>query len=254
MLTRRRFAAFLAAPLLALALQACSTIERPPPSKDVALSGSYVLLTSPEGQHRLKTSHHKVDLIPLLTVFDTQERQTLCSVATGVTILNALPIKRPVDPKYAPYAFFTQTNYFDAKVNKIITRDKTLVIGQTLDQAAMVMAAHGAITKVYHAGQTSMAEFRRIAKANLDHPNDYVAVNYRRNHVGQPPGSHFSPLGAYDDATDSFLVLDVARYKFPPVWITTPVLYDAMNTFDAVSGKTRGFIVVSAPPAKANPK
>ena len=254
MLTRRRFAAFLAVPLLALALQACSTIDKPPPSKDVALSGSYVLLTSPEGRRRLDHSRHHVDLIPLLAVFDTQERQTLCSVAAGVTVLNALPIKRPIDPKYAPYAFFTQTNYFDDRVNKIITRDKTLVIGQTLDQSAMVLAAHGAVTKVYHAGDTSMDAFRRIAKANLDTPDDYIVVNYRRNHVGQPPGSHFSPLGAYDDASDSFLVLDVARYKFPPVWITTADLYDAMNTFDAESGKTRGFIVVSAPAKKPSSK
>jgi glutathione-S-conjugate glycine hydrolase len=253
MLTRRRFSAFLAAPLLALALQACATtIEKPAPSKDVAMSGSYVTLISPEGRKRIERSRHRADLIPLLAVFDTQERQTLCSVAAGVTILNALPIKRPIDPKYAPYPYFTQENYFDDRVNKIITREKTLVIGQTLDQAALVMATHGAVTKVYHASDASIDDFRRIAKANLDTPNDYIAVNYRRNHVGQPPGSHFSPLAAYDDATDSFLVLDVARYKFPPVWITTTDLYDAMNTYDSESGKTRGFLVVSAPAAKAN--
>ncbi len=58
----------------------------------------------------------------------------------------------------------------------------------------MVMAAHGAITKVFHAGDTSMEDFRRMAKTNLDTPDDYIVVNYRRNHVGQPPGSHFSPL------------------------------------------------------------
>ncbi len=61
-------------------------------------------------------------------------------------------------------------------------------------------------------------------------------------------------MRAYDDASDSFLVLDVARYKFPPVWITTADLYDAMNTFDAESGKTRGFIVVSAPAKKPSSK
>jgi hypothetical protein len=248
--TRRRFTAFLAAPLLALLLQACATADLPAPKKDVAISGSYLTLTSPEGRRRIERSRHRVDLIPLMATLDTQERQTLCSVAAGVTILNALPIKRPIDPKYAPYAYFTQTNYFDDRVNAIITRDKTLTTGQTLEQSAMVMATHGAVTKVYHAGDTSIDDFRRIAKANLDTPNDYIAVNYRRNHVGQPPGSHFSPLGAYDDATDSFLVLDVARYKFPPVWITTADLYDAMNTFDAEAGKTRGFIVVSAPAAK----
>jgi hypothetical protein len=82
----------------------------------------------------------------------------------------------------------------------------------------------------------------------MDTQTDFIAVNYRRNHVGQPPGAHFSPLAAYDEASDSFLILDVARYKFPPVWVAAADLFDAMNTLDSDSGKTRGFIVVSAPP------
>ena len=113
----------------------------------------------------------------------------------------------------------------------------------------MVMALHGAKTQPYHAGDSSLDEFRRIAKANMNVRNDFIAVNYRRNYVGQPPGSHFSPLAAYDEATDSFLILDVARYKFPPVWVSAADLFAAMSTFDDVSNKTRGFLVVSAPAA-----
>jgi hypothetical protein len=247
-LDRRSFTRALAVTALAVALQACAVAERPEPKKDVKITGAYVTLISDEGRTRIARSTHKVDYVSLMATFTTQERQTLCSVATGVSILNALPLKRPVDPKYAPYPYFTQANYFNDRVDTIITRDRTLMIGQTLDEAAAVMAAHGAITRAYHAGDSSLDEFRRLAKANMDERDNFVAVNYRRNHVGQPPGAHFSPLAAYDDKTDSFLILDVARYKFPPVWVSAADLFAAMNTLDTDSGKTRGFLVVSAPP------
>jgi hypothetical protein len=235
---------------LGLFLHACA-ISSPERLKqrDVRVTGSYVTLISDEGRKRIARSTRKVDFVSLMGTFMTQERQTLCSVATGVTILNALPLKRPVDPKYKPYPFFTQTNYFNDRVNRVITRDTTLRIGQTLDQAAAVMAAHGAKTWSYHAADSSLEKFRRIAMVNLSQRDNFIAVNYRRNYVGQPPGAHFSPLAAYDEETDSFLILDVARYKFPPTWVSAKDLFAAMNTLDADSGKTRGFLVVSVPDA-----
>jgi hypothetical protein len=249
MIARRSVTAFFVAAALAFLLQACATLEAPAPKKNVEITGNYVTLISDEGRARIARSGHKVDYVSLMATFTMQERQTLCSVATGVSILNALPIKRPVDPKYAPYPYFTQTNYFSARVNAIITRETTLNMGQTLDEAAMVMAVHGAVARAYHASDSSPDEFRRIAMANMNERNNFIAVNYRRNYVGQPPGSHFSPLAAYDEATDSFLILDVARYKFPPVWVSVADLFAAMSTTDDVSNKSRGFLVVSAPAA-----
>ncbi len=41
------------------------------------------------------------------------------------------------------------------------------------------------------------------------------------------------------------LILDVSRYKYPPVWVKTEDLWKAMNTVDSTSGKTRGFVFVS---------
>ena len=67
--------------------------------------------------------------------------------------------------------------------------------------------------------------------------------NYLRKAIGQETGGHISPLGAYNAGTDRFLVLDVARYKYPPFWVTAADLYAALNT--KVSGnRTRGFVLV----------
>jgi hypothetical protein len=71
-------------------------------------------------------------------------------------------------------------------------------------------------------------------------------VNYLRKAIGQEAGGHISPLGAYDEDTDRFLILDVTRYKYPPVWVEAAALFGAMNTIDSDNNdKTRGYVSVS---------
>ena len=81
-----------------------------------------------------------------------------------------------------------------------------------------------------------------------------MIVNYLRKALGQEIGGHISPLGAYDEKSDRFLILDVARYKYPPVWVTASDLFDAMNTPDSDNGdKTRGYVLISAEGSAAKP-
>jgi hypothetical protein len=52
-------------------------------------------------------------------------------------------------------------------------------------------------------------------------------------------------LAAYDEGTDRFLVLDVSRYKYPPVWVKAADLYSAMDTTDADNkGHRRGYVLI----------
>ena len=53
-------------------------------------------------------------------------------------------------------------------------------------------------------------------------------------------------MAAYHEGTDRFLVLDVARFRYPPYWAKAEDLFKAMNTTDLDSGKSRGYVVVSA--------
>lgn len=39
------------------------------------------------------------------------------------------------------------------------------------------------------------------------------------------------------------LILDVARFKYPPHWVPVPLLWEAMNTIDEATGLHRGYIV-----------
>jgi Phytochelatin synthase len=73
-----------------------------------------------------------------------------------------------------------------------------------------------------------------------------VIVNYLRKALGQQTGGHISPLAAYDAKEDRFLILDVARYKYPPVWVKVSDLFDAMNTTGSANGnKTRGYVLIA---------
>jgi hypothetical protein len=56
---------------------------------------------------------------------------------------------------------------------------------------------------------------------------------------------HISPLAAYDKEGDRFLILDVSRYKYPPVWVEAAALFAAMNTTDKDNeNRTRGYVIV----------
>ena len=74
-----------------------------------------------------------------------------------------------------------------------------------------------------------------------------VLLNFNRRFIGQLGGGHWSPLAAYHEASDSALLLDVARYKYPAVWVPLAQLLAAAQDPDSVSAKARGLLVVSKP-------
>ena len=99
---------------------------------------------------------------------------------------------------------------------------------------------------VRHAEPGGLDAFRSAAREALATRDRFVVVNYLRRALGQERGGHISPLAAYDAKADRFLILDVARYKYPPVWVAASDLFDAMNTVDADNdGRTRGYVLVS---------
>ncbi|MDQ7249475.1 phytochelatin synthase family protein [Dongia sedimenti] len=55
---------------------------------------------------------------------------------------------------------------------------------------------------------------------------------------------HFSPLGAYDAATDRVLLLDVWKADYEPCWVDRMRLLKAMVPVSPVSGTPRGYLVL----------
>lgn len=124
-------------------------------------------------------------------------------------------------------------------------------MGITLDQMGTLLAVQPVDVSVRHASDSSLDAFRSEAQAYLAKPGHFVLVNYFRNTLGQQKGGHFSPLAAYDRESDRFLILDIARYKYPPVWVKAEELFAAMNTKDSDNNdRSRGYVLIAA---KASP-
>jgi hypothetical protein len=115
--------------------------------------------------------------------------------------------------------------------------------GMTLDEIGRLLALYPVETEVRRASESSLQEFRAVARDYLGKEGHFVIVNYLRRVIGQEQGGHISPLAAYDVETDRFLVLDVARRKYPPAWVGTGELFAAMRARKA-DGQTRGFVLV----------
>jgi Phytochelatin synthase len=184
---------------------------------------------------------------PLASNFLTQKTQAYCGVASIVMVLNALGLPAPAVPEYEPYRTFTQDNVLSERTDVVLPRETLAHQGMTLDQLGGILGTQPVKAEVHHASDSSVDEFRKLASAYLREPGHFVIVNYLRKAMGEETGGHISPLAAYDARADRFLILDVARYKYPPVWVKTADMFAAMNTPDAVNdNKSRGFVLVTA--------
>ena len=210
-------------------------------------------LNSEEGEKYLLESHALKAFFPISSNFVTQKTQSYCGVASIVMVLNALGAPAPTTPEYQPYRTFTQDNLLDEATDAILPRDILARQGMTLDQLGGLLALHHPVAvEVRHAEDGGLEAFRAAARDYLAAKDRFVIINYLRKTIGQEAGGHISPLAAYDGETDRFLILDVARYKYPPVWVRTVDLFAAMNTPDfSNAGKTRGYVLVARSDAPA---
>jgi hypothetical protein len=185
------------------------------------------------------------DYWQLAPTFTTQITQTYCSVASAVTVLNAMPIQKPIDPTYAPYAYFTQSNFFSPEVVKVISPQTVLTMGMTREEMAEVLRRQG-VSATSVAGDTFTDDsLRSLLQKALGDDGQFVLANYFRANLGQVGGGHWSVLAAYDAQTDSVLILDVAKYKYTPAWVGISTLHQAIATIDTTSNKPRGLVIVA---------
>lgn len=216
-----------------------------------------IALESDEGRRLLIESAHNRDYFALSSRFLTQRSTSFCGVASGVMVLNALDLKAPETREWAPFRFFTEDNVFNDAAKKVIDAETVGKGGLTVEQLKGVLEANGAKVAMTLASSSSLDAFRQTAASNLARDGDYVLVDFLRSELGQDTGAHWSPLAAYHAGSDRFLVLDVARFRYPPYWAKADDLFRALDTQDPDSGVSRGWLFVSkaegAPPRESAP-
>ena len=232
-----------AATLAACLVAAAATAETLP------LPDKLISLDSDLGAQVFLDSTARQAYWPLSIQFVTQKNQAYCGVATLVMVLNALGVRAPATPGIEPFTTFTKDNVLNERTERVLPQAVLLKKGMTLDQIGELLETYAVASQVHHADRSSVEHFRTSASRHLGARGRYVIVNYLRRSLGQELGGHISPLAAYDAISDRFLVLDVSRYKYPPVWVKTADIYAAMDTVDADNeGRHRGFVLIGTKP------
>lgn len=205
-----------------------------------------VYINTKAGSSRLLNSDFNRQYFSLANYVDTQERTTFCGISSMAATLNSLPkMVRPITPALAPHPFFTEESIFNEATTKVKSREDVLKGGLTLEQIRQYLNALGANPKIYYGSDLTIDQLRKIIKSTLANPNQRVMADFDRKVLNQMGSGHFSPIGAYDSKSDSILILDVAKFKYPPFWVKTSDLLASLKTTDPDSRKSRGIVQIT---------
>ena len=243
--------------------------EKYPPSnysKEVAV----INWNSPEGIERFTKSQYKGDFFRLAHHFKPQVNPAACGQAAATLVLSAvyemnhkpLPVieEWPIaigDKKYPlQYRLFNDSNFFNSETDKVLDRraiymkltkkDGSFGGGIDIDELQKMLKIHGVKSKLVNVDKFSdekLAEFRKLVKTVVNSEKQFLLLNYDHSYKGLM-GGHYSPIAAYDEESDSVLMLDVAAHRNPWVWINLNDIYHAMNTKNYAQTAYRGYLIV----------
>lgn len=126
--------------------------------------------------------------------------------------------------------------------------------GVSFDELHCLALCHGCEASSHRAAAigactgATEADLREAVRAQSAREDSFLVASYSRALLGQTGDGHFSPIAAYHAPTDSALVLDVARFKYPPHWVPVPALWAAMRSEDSATNRPRGWLRLSAAP------
>jgi hypothetical protein len=155
-------------------------------------------------------------------------------------------VPAPAVPTYPGYHFWTQENVFGGPGgDRFVRAERVRREGMTLAQLHGWSSDHGLVVRRFHGDQLSLEQFRQLLREGLRDRRDRLVVNYLRSGIAQKGSGHISPIAAYDSRSDRVLILDVARYRYPAVWVKAEALWRAMGEVDKDSGQSRGLLILS---------
>ena len=225
-----------------------------------------------KGLQRLDRSRFKKDFYQLVNFFEPQINPLYCSIATGTILLNALnygnipsqkdgEVQKPevAGNNIIEFHLYSQNGFLNNKTDKIKKREviryevATIINDKEVydaglsitDFSKILSKAYGLkvnITYVKKSDSESIDNFRQTLKKYLIEDRRFVVVNFDGKILNLATRGHVSPIAAYDEESDSVLVLDVALHKTQWYWAPLEKLYAAMNTMD--NEAYRGYLLV----------
>ena len=169
--------------------------------------------------------------------FHTQSDPAFCGLGSLVVVLNALQID-PGRIWKGPWRWYAEEMLDCCK-----PLEEVRAKGVTLEELCCLARCNGATARPRHADEETLPALRDAIAAAASAPlGPFVVAGYTRHVLGQTGDGHFSPVAGYHAGRDMALLLDVARFKYPPHWVPLPLLFEAMQAIDSVSGRARGWV------------
>ena len=213
------------------------------------------VLETAEGQCMLQEAETTAAFDRLWPYFVPQAGSSCCGVCSTSIVYSAL--QRRWINEDDTFALLPVELMLSGKSAEATVRER----GVTLEQLASIVDSLPGIKTTQpcvHGDHLSVDDTRamlRRALASVPPLTDddaavadetYVLYNYQMSELGETPwAGHVSPIAAYHEPSDSFLVLD-CWFHTMPVWATTARLHYAMSaSMDSISQKKRGVVLVS---------
>ncbi|CAN8267637.1 unnamed protein product [Cochlearia groenlandica] len=198
--------------------------------------------SSAEGKKIFKEAVQKGTMegyFSLISYFQTQSEPAFSALSSLSIVLNALSIDSDLKWK-GSWRWFDEST-LDCCEPLEIVRGKGISFGK------LVSLGHcsGAKVDAFRTSQTTIDSFRRFVVTCTSSQKCHMISSYDRGVFKQSGSGHFSPIGGYSAEKDMVLILDVARFKYPPHWVPLKLLWEAMASIDQATGKCRGFMIIS---------
>lgn len=219
-------------------------------------------LSSPQGKVLFKealATNGMESYFPLAEQFVTQSEPSFCSLSSLSMVLNALNF----DPKKIWKGLWRwvseetlqceSTRVCGHSLERIKTDGLSFMEFESLARCHGVKITSHRVFRDEHGNihdETShdgIEAFRSLVEriSSDDRAETFIVVNYSRKVLGQTGDGHFSPIGGYHKDKELVLILDVARFKYPPYWVPLQQLWEAMAEQDRQTQQPRGYFVVS---------
>jgi hypothetical protein len=229
---------------------------------------------SAEGKRRLDAVKDKNTFLSLTPYYKFQEHLLGCGVTSAIIILNAVygnlykqpPLSKsgslfmPEENLIEGHFIWSEDNFFNSKLRAYLNPDLVYgkvklngnyVVGMTLEQVTHALKLHGLSAQkfpVNRAGAAEIRAFRQLLRKVMVKPSYYIIVNYNFNFAAESSLGHISPLAAYDEHSDSVLLMDTWTLFGSWIWVKLEDFYKSMNTRDG--DQFRGYVLIAAYQAK----
>lgn len=175
---------------------------------------------------------------PLAEQFHTQSDPSFCGLGSLVVALNALAID-PARTWKGPWRWFAE-EMLDCCAPLAEVRRR----GVDIEELACLARCNGADVELHYADDSRVSEWHEALRVAAG-ARAVLVASYDRAALGQAGSGHFSPIGGYHGQRDMALILDVARFKYPPHWVSAR-LWEAMRPADPATGRSRGWVLLRA--------